>query len=116
MASRLADGPTVAELAVRYMEEHVAVHCKPTTARGYRVSIENYILPEFGKLPALAVGQAHVAELHYRLRNSPCQANHVLAVLSRMIRHGSNPGVLCPRQTTRAGSRSNTSSARASGF
>ncbi len=85
MASRLADGPTVAELAVRYMEEHVAVHCKPTTARGYRVSIENYILPEFGKLPALAVGQAHVAELHYRLRNSPCQANHVLAVLSRIF-------------------------------
>ncbi len=85
MASRLADGPTVAELAVRYMEEHVAVHCKPTTARGYRVSIENYILPEFGKLPALAVGQAHVAELHYRLRNSPCQVNHVLAVLSRIF-------------------------------
>ena len=31
---RLAGGPTVAELAARYMEEHVAVHCKASTAEG----------------------------------------------------------------------------------
>ena len=38
-------GPTVAELAERYLSEHVAVHCKPTTATGYRKVIGKHILP-----------------------------------------------------------------------
>ena len=38
-----AAGPTVAELAERYLSEHVAVHCKPNTARGYRKVIGKHL-------------------------------------------------------------------------
>ena len=57
----------MAALAGRYLEEHVAVRCKPRTSAMCRMVVEKYILPEFGQRSALAVGQAQVAELHYKL-------------------------------------------------
>ena len=57
--SGTAAGPTVGELAERYLREHVAVRCKPNTARGYRRVIAKYILPTLGKLPAAALGREH---------------------------------------------------------
>ena len=38
-------GPTLAALAERYLREHVAVRCKPSTAAQYRLAIERYIVP-----------------------------------------------------------------------
>ena len=66
MAVKIAKGPTVAELAQRYLEEHVAVRCKPRTEELYRHVIGKHILPAFGKTPALAVKSAQVTELHHR--------------------------------------------------
>ena len=77
-------GPTVAEIAVRYLEEHVAVRCKPSSASFYRRKIERHILPAFGDLPLSAVERDQVAELHYRLRDRPVVANHVVEILSRL--------------------------------
>ena len=42
-------GPTVAELCARYMEEYVAVRCKPGTAALYRSVIDRHVLPALGK-------------------------------------------------------------------
>ena len=78
-------GPTVAELAERYLSEHVAVHCKPTTATGYRKVIGKHILPVYGKLAVTALGREHVAGLHYRLRKTPTAANNAIGALSRML-------------------------------
>ena len=78
-------GPTVAELAERYLSEHVAVHCKPNTARGYRKVIGKHILPAYGKLAVTALGREHVAGLHYRLRKTPAAANNAIGALSRML-------------------------------
>ena len=48
MAVKLAEGPTVAEIAERYLEEHVAVRCKPKTVSMYRlVSRRNTSSPGF---------------------------------------------------------------------
>ena len=80
-----AAGPTVAELAERYLSEHVAVHCKPNTARAYRKVIGKHILPVYGKLAATALGREHVAGLHYRLRKTPTAANNAIGALSRML-------------------------------
>ena len=41
-----ANGPTIAELGERYLREHVAVRCKPTTAGVYRYTLTKYLLPE----------------------------------------------------------------------
>ena len=100
MAVKLAGGPTVAEIAGRYLEEHVAVRCKPKTEETYRQTIGKHILPAFGKRPALAVGHKEVTELHHALSAHPVTANRAVEFLSRIynaaedrgqIPEGSNP-------------------------
>ena len=39
---------TVAGLAERYLEKHVAAHCKPKTAALYRAALDLHILPALG--------------------------------------------------------------------
>ena len=84
LPARLAGGPTVAGLAARYMEKHVAVRCKESTAEGIRGLLGKYILPEFGKLPLLAVERERVAAFHVRLNGVPYAANRAVALMSRM--------------------------------
>ena len=83
--SRAEPGPTVAELAERYLREHVAVRCKPRTTKGYRYVVGKYILPALGSLPIGALNRRHVSNLHYRLRETPSTANEAIATLSRML-------------------------------
>ena len=78
-------GPTVAALAERYLREHVAVRCKPSTERSCRRVIVNHILPELGKLPLAAVEREHVTEMHYKLSGVPAMANRAVSTLSRML-------------------------------
>ena len=68
-------GPTLAALAARYLREHVAVRCKPSTAAQYRLAIERYIVPALGTLPVSAIGRRHVADLQHALRDRPAMAN-----------------------------------------
>ena len=79
------NGPTVAELAARYLEEHVAVRCKPATAVQCRQVIDKYIVPELGKVPLAAAERGHVIDLHHKLSGVPAMANLVIATLSRMF-------------------------------
>ena len=46
-------GFTLAELAERYLREHVAARCKPSTARGYRQVIGRHLLPAPAGRPCL---------------------------------------------------------------
>ena len=92
MAVKLAEGPTVAEIAERYLEEHVAVRCKPKTASMYRLVVEKYIVPRLGKRPARAVGHKEVTELHHALSAKPIMANHVVDTLSRIYNAAEDRG------------------------
>ena len=78
-------GPTLAVLAARYLREHVAVRCKPSTAAQYRLAIERYIVPALGALPVSTIGRRHVADLQHALRDRPAMANLTVATLARMI-------------------------------
>jgi len=84
-ASRLNAGPTVAEVAERYMREHVAVRCKPTTARMCRHTLDRYLLPTMGSLSLGAIRRERVASFHYSLHATPAMANKVLDLLSRLF-------------------------------
>ncbi len=94
MSARLAGGPTVAELARAYLEEHVAVRCKPKTAEMYGQAVRKHILPALGKMPALAVERAHVSGLHHKLRETPFMANRVVDVLSRIYNAAGDRGLI----------------------
>ena len=78
------NGPTIAELAEDYMTGHVAVHCKPGTARGVRNILDKHVLPEFGRLRLGEITPDRVAALHYRLHETPIMANQAVDLLSRL--------------------------------
>ena len=91
--AKTTESVTIASLAGRYLREHVAVRCKPTTAAQYRIAIERYIVPALGTLPVSALGRAQVADLQHSLGDRPAMANLVIATLSRMIDQGMAWGV-----------------------
>ena len=78
-------GPTMAEVAERYMKEHVAVRCKPSTAQGCRYTLDKYLLPVFGTRPLDTIGREEVSALQYRLHKTPTMANRVVDMLSRLF-------------------------------
>ncbi len=95
-----ANKVTVAELAERYLREHVAVYCRPSTEKMYASALRRFILPAYGHLPVGVVQRDQVADLHYHMRDKPYQANRVLEIASKMFnlaelwrlrRGGSNP-------------------------
>ena len=92
-----ADGePTVADLAERYLREHVAVRCKPLTFRNYRHMILRNVLPTLGPIPIAELERRHVAELHYRMRRTPVSANDTVNALSRMLNKAEAWGMVPP--------------------
>ena len=84
LPAKYAAGPKVADLARRYLEEHVAVRCKPKTQRTARSVVNRHIVPALGKLPLAAVERSHVMALHESLCEIPAMANMVIETLSHM--------------------------------
>ena len=87
---------TVAELAERYMEAHVAVNCNAHTQRICRGALRNHILPALGSRPVAAVGREDAEALHYALRATPRAANRALGVLSKMFALAQDWGLAPP--------------------
>ena len=77
---------TVAEVAKRYLDSHVAANCKPKTMELYRTVIENHIVPALGERPIGALRRSDVAALHHSLHDRPAMANSTLQVLSQIYR------------------------------
>lgn len=75
--------PTVAALCARFMAEHVMHHCKPSTQREYRRSVNFFINPAIGNHGVTDIARKDIAELHHSLRHIPYQANRTLGVLSK---------------------------------
>jgi len=76
--------PTIAELADRFMAEHVEPKRRPATTAFYRHILDKIVRPELGVAKADKVTRAQIAKLHAKLRNTPFQANRVLAVVGSM--------------------------------
>ncbi|MGE4483207.1 tyrosine-type recombinase/integrase [Acidocella sp.] len=76
---------TLPQLGERFLKEHVAVRCKPTTQAEYERSVRLFINPFFGSQRVRSVTEADVAELHGGLSHIPYQANRTLGVLSKMM-------------------------------
>ena len=51
---------TVAALAERYLRAHVLVHCKPSTAKTYRLVLDRHVLPAMGARVVGAVGRSEM--------------------------------------------------------
>ena len=77
--------PTVAQLAERFLQEYVPVHCKPRTQVEYRHAVSRYIVPALGSKKLTALARDDVTALHHEMRDKPYQANRTLGVLSKMM-------------------------------
>ena len=76
---------TMASLADRFLTEHVADHCKPTTAEDYRRSIVLHINPRLADRRVADIERRDIAALHHDMRSTPYQANRTVGVLSKMF-------------------------------
>ncbi len=94
LAARLNGGPTVADLAARYLEDHVAVRLKPRTQAKTCGVLHNHILPALGRLPVEAVERRQVVELHRNLSDRPVAANRAVKILAHMYRLGEGWGLV----------------------
>ena len=54
-------GPTMAELAQRFLEEYVPAHCKPGTRTVYRSALMNHVVPRLGNRRVADVERADIA-------------------------------------------------------
>ncbi|MBL4873051.1 MAG: tyrosine-type recombinase/integrase [Rhodobacteraceae bacterium] len=77
--------PTVSALCDRFLDEYVAEHCKPVTARDYKSIVRRCIKPHLGPRKVADITRADIIGLHHALRETPYQANRSLSVLSKMF-------------------------------
>ncbi len=77
--------PTVADLAERFMDAHVRINCKPSSALHYGRTLDNHIVPALGSMTVRGVERSHVSQLHHSLRDRPVAANRTIDILSRML-------------------------------
>ena len=80
------NAPTVADLAARYIEEHLP-NKRPRSAEEDRALIRSYILPALGRLRVADVTRADVERLHRSITKvgKPVRANRTLACVRTMF-------------------------------
>jgi integrase len=78
------EAPTVTKLCERFITDHVE-NKKPRTRAEYTRLVERIIKPKLGRLKVEAVESEDIERLHRELKPTPRQANHVVAVLSKMF-------------------------------
>ena len=65
--------PTMKGLGERFLREHVALRCKPTTHSEYKRSVELFINPKLGTRKVTDIERKDIAELHHELQHLfPC--------------------------------------------
>ncbi len=92
------DATTVASLVDLFIEEHVKAKRKPRTASGYAAVLKGHLVPRFGKRAAERISSTEMSQLHLSLRDSPYQANRMLAIIASMYSFAVKRG-LVPKGT-----------------
>lgn len=86
--------PTVAELADRFMADHVEAKRKPGTAEFYRDILDRIVTPALGTTKSDKLTRLQVGRLHSSLADTPFQANRVLAVVGSMYAFAGRTGIV----------------------
>lgn len=76
---------TLSEFAERYITDYAKIHKKPSSAREDEFLINRYIRPKLGHLVLKEITRVEIAELHRSMSDTPYNANHTRAVLSKMF-------------------------------
>lgn len=79
------EAPTVAEFAARYLDHHAESKKKARSVAEDRRLLDKHILPALGTRKLADVTRADMTALHHSMRQTPYQANRVLALLSKLM-------------------------------
>jgi integrase len=85
---------TLAELAEEFLERHVGSKRKLRTKEHYEDIVRRIVLPKLGKMKAKDLARGEVSCLHFALRQTPFQANRMLAVMSSMYTYAGKQGLV----------------------
>jgi len=83
----LSNQPTLAELLDQWLKSDELGKKRPNTLRDYRRMAEKILKPRLGKLRLKAITRRDISALHCELKETPYQANRVLALLSAIFRY-----------------------------
>ena len=72
-------------LAADYLEQHAIPKKRPRSVENDRSMIDRIVLPRLGSKKVAAVQSRDIHALHVSMKNTPYQANRVLALLSKMF-------------------------------
>ncbi len=86
--------PTIAELADRFMVDHVHPKRKAGTAEFYWDILNRIVKPSLGTTKADKLTRLQVGRLHSSLAGTPFQANRMLAVVGSMYAFAGRAGVV----------------------
>ncbi|MGA7454751.1 MAG: Arm DNA-binding domain-containing protein, partial [Rhodoplanes sp.] len=86
--------PTVAELADRFMAEHIEPKRRSGTVTFYRHILDRIVKPRLGAAKADKMSRAQIAKLHSQLQGTPFHANRMLAVVGSMYAFGARIGLV----------------------
>jgi integrase len=98
--SRANSAMTIAQLVDVFIAEHASPKRKPRTAADYTALLHNHLVPRFGKRGADQITSSDISQLHLSLRDTPYQANRLVAVVASMyvfavrqgiVQRGTNP-------------------------
>jgi integrase len=76
---------TVANLAERYVSEHVRVHNKPSTILEMERLVRSEIIPAFGRMRLSDLTRPEIKKWHTARHRTPYNANRALAALRKML-------------------------------
>jgi integrase len=74
----------VRDLVNRWRVEY-APRLKPSTLNRYEALVRRVVLPALGSFKIEAVDRADIASLHHNLRDTPVEANRVVALISKLF-------------------------------
>lgn len=77
--------PTMKDLADDYLEHHAVPKKRKRSVKTDQSMLDRIILPRLGNKKVEAVGRRDIQALHVSMKDTPYQANRVLALLSKMF-------------------------------
>ncbi len=75
----------VGELLDQFLDDHVDARLKSRSSVEYRRLIDKLVLAQLRRKPILEITRPDIVRLHVSLKNTPYQANRLLAVLSKFF-------------------------------
>lgn len=84
---------TVRGLVEKFLDDHIDQKRKAKTATEYRSVLERYLLPKFGSKKAQELQRAELAKLHLSMKDTPYQANRLIATAASMYTYGDKHGL-----------------------